>query len=78
MVSIEVFKKLKKHYENNLAKYVKEHPEEYILLEDESKIKESFYKTEIELKEYISDKYGDNLGYTVFSEKIPKDVIYGT
>lgn len=74
MVSLEVWKKLRKHYESNLEKYVKEHPEEYVLLEDGSNIKESFYKAETELEEYISDKYGNNIGYTVFSEKIPKEL----
>ncbi|MBU2590246.1 MAG: hypothetical protein KKA65_03410 [Nanoarchaeota archaeon] len=56
MVS-KIFEKFEKHFKSNLERYVKEHPEEYVILENLSNIQESFYKTHLELEEYISIKY---------------------
>ncbi len=74
MVSLAVTKKLEEHYKNNLERYVKEHSEEYLLLEDWPDIKESFYKTRSELETYKSNKYGIRIGYTILIEKIPKEM----
>lgn len=76
MVSLAVLKEMEEHYEKNLERYVQKHPGEYVLLEGPN-IKESFYQKKWQVDAFVAEKYGDNIGYTIFIEKIPRSLPQG-
>ena len=63
---------LNEYYEDNLERYVKEHPGEYILIEQI--FMESFYATQSELNNAIQKKYGNSMSYTIIGTQIPKEM----
>jgi len=67
-----LYQELSEHYKSNLEKYVKEHPGEYILIEQYCI--ESFYATQSELNNAIKKKYGDSMSYTIIGTQIPKEM----
>jgi hypothetical protein len=62
-------KKLREYYQQNLEKYIKEHPGEYILIEKD--YEESFYKNKVQLGCAINKKYWSSKDYTIFGTQIP-------
>jgi hypothetical protein len=72
MANYLLIDQLREHYSNNLERYVKEHPGEYILIG--TYFEESFYKTELELKFGIEKKYGSIYGSTFLGTNIPKEM----
>lgn len=72
MANSLLYIELSQHYKTNLERYVKEHPGEYILIEEPSR--ESFYKSESEMNDGIYKKYGDSMSYTIFSTQIPEKI----
>lgn len=70
MTNYQLAAKLGEHYHNNLERYVKEHPGEYILIEEYGS--ETFYKDKSELDRAIDKKYGKVYGSTFFGTQIPE------
>ena len=71
MTDEAIHKKLKEYYENNLERYIKEHPGEYILIEEN--FVESFYKNKVKFGDEIYKKYWNFSDYTVFGTMIPQN-----
>lgn len=60
------------YYQKHFQEYFKEHPGEYVLIEQDNNfnLKVSFFKKEGELEKAIS-KYAGLIGPTIFTERIP-------
>ena len=72
MVNSLLSEALQEHYKENLERYVREHPGEYILIEEG--FIESFYKTKPEFEKEVDKKYGDSMSYTILGTRIPEKI----
>ena len=72
MVHLETLNRLKGIYNSQLKELVKEHPGEYVLIEDNDKI--SFFSDEADLNS-ATEKYRSLLGPTLLVTKIPTHLI---
>ena len=71
MVHLETSEAQEKYYNKNLDRYVKEHSEEFVVIEGGSEqFKETFFKRKENLSEYLK-KYGGQYEPTFFVKEIP-------
>jgi hypothetical protein len=72
MMNKERYERLEKHFKSNLARYIKEHPGKYILLEEGTPVKESFFRTKLfGLDRAISLIEKEHSIYTFYCDRIP-------
>lgn len=73
MVHLDTFNKMMDYYNSNLTRYVKEHPNNYVLIEKSStgpEFTEMFYKTKSSLNKALGYKK-ESFSATYFHKKIP-------
>lgn len=70
MVCIAIMEEQREHLRKNLAKYKREHPGEWLFLNES--LEETFYKTEEEFNKAMKP-YENSFGATIFTTRIPFD-----